>query len=92
MLYLVSYDISDTPRRTKISKTLLDYGTRVQYSVFECHLDDVELFQKMCRRLESIILEEEDSLRIYSVCGSCETVLRVRGTARRVEDPDIYIL
>lgn len=92
MLYLVSYDISDTSRRTKISKTLLDYGTRVQYSVFECHLEEKKLFEKMCRRLENLINTEEDSLRIYSVCGACETILRVRGTAKRLEDPEIYIL
>ena len=43
MFYLVSYDIPDTKRRTKLAKTLEDFGDRVQYSVFECILDGVLL-------------------------------------------------
>jgi CRISPR-associated protein Cas2 len=51
MNYIISYDIPDTKRRTKIAKTLLDFGDRVQYSVFEAELTD-ELYCKMRRRLK----------------------------------------
>lgn len=40
MFYLVSYDIPETRRRTKLAKILEDFGDRVQYSVFECILDE----------------------------------------------------
>jgi CRISPR-associated protein Cas2 len=33
---VVVYDISNDKRRTRLHNALLDYGTPVQYSVFEC--------------------------------------------------------
>ena len=92
MLYVVSYDMPDTPRRTKVAKVLMDYGTRVQYSVFECRLDERSLLDKMCRRLDRLIQVKEDNLRIYAVCASCQEVILLKGTARMLEDPDVYIV
>jgi len=43
MLIVVSYDIPDDRRRLQLSKALKDFGKRVQWSVFECHLDDRQL-------------------------------------------------
>ena len=40
---LVVYDISNDRRRTKLHNLLLDYGSPVQYSVFECLLDEKRL-------------------------------------------------
>jgi len=37
---LVTYDIENDRRRTKIHKVLEGYGISVQYSVFECFLSD----------------------------------------------------
>lgn len=39
-MYLVSYDISSDRRRKKIVNILENYGKRIQYSVFECDLDE----------------------------------------------------
>jgi len=39
MLILVSYDVPDDRRRTKIAALLKDFGERVQYSVLECLLE-----------------------------------------------------
>ena len=39
-MYLVCYDITSDRVRNKIVKTLEGYGRRVQYSVFECDLDE----------------------------------------------------
>ena len=35
MMYVVVYDISDSRRRRRLHDQLLNYGTGVQYSVFE---------------------------------------------------------
>ncbi|MFV9692093.1 MAG: CRISPR-associated endonuclease Cas2 [Desulfobacteria bacterium] len=64
MFYLVSYDIPDDKRRTKLAKIIKDFGDRVQYSVFECLLDK-SLLDKMTDRIDKIIVEKEDSVRIY---------------------------
>lgn len=78
MPYLVSYDIPDTPRRTRVAKILDDFGDRVQYSVFECIIDR-ELLGKMLSRLQKVAKEAEDSIRIYTICGNCEKAITIIG-------------
>jgi CRISPR-associated protein Cas2 len=41
--YLVTYDVSDDKRRTKVFRSLLDHGDHAQYSVFFCELNSREL-------------------------------------------------
>ena len=91
MFYLVSYDIPDDRRRIRLANVLKDYGGRVQYSVFECLLRQ-ELFAKMVNRIEAIIMEKEDSVRIYGLCGNCEQVIKVIGTGEVSHDEEVYIL
>jgi CRISPR-associated protein Cas2 len=43
MLIVVSYDILNDSRRTRLAHALKDFGERVQYSVFECRLDTEQL-------------------------------------------------
>ncbi len=91
MLYIVAYDISDDRRRLRLSKALLDFGDRVQYSVFECLLDTNSMV-KMTRRISDIIDMEEDSVRVYPLCAGCEKKATIIGTGTRTKDPEIYIL
>lgn len=91
MLYLVSYDLPDTRRRTKLAKTLEDFGDRVQYSVFECILDE-HLLKKMTARINKIILPKDDSVRIYTLCGSCEKVIKIIGQGKVSKIEDVYIV
>lgn len=69
MMVLVSYDVSTVDKRgqtrlRKVAKICLDFGQRVQNSVFECDVDPAQLVElKNC--LETIINPEEDSLRYY---------------------------
>lgn len=69
MMVLVTYDVntetSEGRRRLRlVAKTCLNYGQRVQNSVFECLVDPVQLAQ-MRKALESIIDPKKDSLRYY---------------------------
>ena len=69
MMVLVSYDVATVDRagRTrlrKVAKTCLDYGQRVQNSVFECIVDPAQ-WVEFREKLLSIFDEEEDSLRFY---------------------------
>jgi CRISPR-associated protein Cas2 len=41
--YLIAYDVSDDKRRNGIFKTLMGNGDHVQFSVFLCSLNKVEL-------------------------------------------------
>jgi len=65
---VVSYDISNDKRRTKVLKTLRDFGTHVQYSVFECRLTKRQIGH--LKRLLNATIESTDSIRIYYLCKS----------------------
>lgn len=69
MLVLITYDVNTQTaagrkRLRQIAKQCVNYGQRVQNSVFECLLDPAE-----CRMLQaklcSIMDAEQDSLRFY---------------------------
>jgi CRISPR-associated protein Cas2 len=69
MLMLVSYDVAITTpggkrRLRRVAKTCLDYGQRVQFSVFECIVDPAQ-WVLLRSKLEKIIDIETDSLRYY---------------------------
>ena len=91
MYYIITYDIPDTPRRTKIAKILLDFGNRVQYSVFEAELTE-ELYQKMVKRIRWHLIENEDNLIIYRLCQNCTAQKEQLGCGQLVEDKDVYII
>jgi len=69
MMVLVSYDVSTIDRRgrsrlRRVAKTCLDYGQRVQNSVFECIVDPAQ-FTQLRQRLTDIFNPDQDSLRFY---------------------------
>ena len=73
MQVLVCYDVTTTTpegrrRLRRVARVCLDYGQRVQQSVFECTLNETDL-----TRLRSQLLDEietrEDSLRLYRLIG-----------------------
>lgn len=67
---LVVYDIPDDKRRGKLHKRLLDFGSPVQYSVFECEVSKPEL-AKLQKAILRIISKRQDDVRIYFLCGAC---------------------
>ena len=69
MLVLVSYDVSTvTPegrkRLRQAAKACLDFGQRVQNSVFECDIDSTQ-WAILKGRLLKIYNPAEDSFRFY---------------------------
>ena len=79
MLYVITYDIPDDRRRNQLAKALKGFGTRVQYSVFEAHLNRKE-YEELEDVVTGIIDSSEDSVRYYALCGAC---------ARRIEVPAV---
>lgn len=67
---LVVYDISNDKRRTKLHNVLLDFGSPVQYSVFECLLNEIQL-QKMQIAIRKVIRPRKDHVRWYYLCKDC---------------------
>jgi CRISPR-associated protein Cas2 len=74
---VVAYDIPDDRRREKLHTALLNYGTAVQYSVFECLVDEKEL-ARMKKQVQRIVKPRLDHVRYYYLCAAC--VKRVEST------------
>jgi len=64
--YLVSYDIADDKRRTRVFKALCDNGDHVQYSVFFCELSSTELVQ-LRMELDEAINHRQDQVIVLDL-------------------------
>ena len=83
MELLIVYDVATTSttgqkRLRRVAKACEGYGQRVQYSVFECTLSELQ-FEQLRTRLNGIINSEEDSLRIYRLMQPRERCIEVLG-------------
>jgi CRISPR-associated protein Cas2 len=77
MLVLVTYDVSTETqsgkrRLAKVAKVCVNYGQRVQNSVFECIVDAAEA-REMKAKLEKLIDKDKDSLRFYNLGNNYKT-------------------
>lgn len=91
MLYLVAYDISSPKRLTKIAKTCMDFGVRVQYSLFECRLNP-DHFQELWIRLNHIIDPDEDRIVSYQLDTDNAARTRTAGTMQITTPVVCYIV
>ena len=64
MLILVGYDIASPKRLQKVARVCEDFGLRVQYSFFECHLEPAA-FDCLWSSLLDLIDPDEDRLVAY---------------------------
>lgn len=71
MLVLITYDVNTETatgkkRLRRIAKLCVNYGQRVQNSVFECMLDPVQL-KILKKNIDDIMDKEHDSVRYYNL-------------------------
>ena len=89
MEILVAYDVStDTPegqrRLRHVARVCQDFGQRVQKSVFECSVSEMQ-YEQLRQQLVESIDEEEDSLRIYRLQTPKEQFVENHGVDRGVD-------
>ena len=85
MFIVVAYDVTDDRRRTRLHKCLKSFGTPVQYSVFECLLDE-RRFRELKAMVRKTIDAKQDLVRYYRLCESCRTrVLAINGVVTSVQ-------
>jgi CRISPR-associated protein Cas2 len=70
---LIAYDVNTQTkegrsRLRRVAKTCQSYGQRVQFSIFECSVNDAQR-EVLRMRLLKIISKDEDNLRIYTLRG-----------------------
>lgn len=88
MLILITYDVNTETaagktRLRKVAKQCVNYGTRVQNSVFECVLDNAQ-FILLKSILTDIIDRSIDSLRFYKLGTKYRTKVEHVGVDRGV--------
>jgi CRISPR-associated protein Cas2 len=90
MNVVITYDISEDKRRTKIHKILKSYGQWMQFSVFECDLTETQ-YARLRLRLSKLIKPDQDSIRFYFLCACCKgKVERIGG--EQVRDDSIFFV
>lgn len=88
MQILVTYDVatdslSGQKRLRKVATVCKNYGQRVQKSVFECSVNDMQ-YEQLIHYLTKLINEKEDSLRVYRLREPKEQFVKVLGLNKTV--------
>ena len=96
MLVLITYDVNTENaagrrRLRQIAKQCVNYGQRVQNSVFEVLLDPAQLVA-LKAGLEKIICKETDSIRIYRLGNSYRNRIEVIGRTGLIETGEPLLL
>ena len=80
MYMVISYDIEDDKRRTRIHRILKNFGQWVQYSLFECQLTRAQ-YLHLRHRLDNVIHKTKgDKLRFYFLCARAQSTTIGTGT------------
>ena len=64
--YLVSYDICEPKRLRRVARALEGFGVRLQYSVFECPLDEMRMAM-LKAALQPLLKHDEDQVLFVSL-------------------------
>ena len=96
MLVLITYDVNTETaegkkRLRKVAKQCVNYGRRVQNSVFECSLDNAQCVT-LKAILTDIIDEEVDSLRFYYLGNKYHTKIEHIGIDRGIAADQVLIM
>lgn len=96
MYILITYDINVTSvkgqsRLRKVAKICVNYGQRVQNSVFECKLTEAELL-KVKKQLLDVIDIETDSLRFYRLGDNYDRKVQHIGAKETYKVEDAMII
>ena len=96
MYILVAYDVDTTDkagqrRLRRVAKACLDYGQRVQNSVFECELTEVQ-FCVLKDRIKEIIDHLLDSIRFYHLNRNENRLVEVMGVETSFDVNDALVI
>ncbi len=95
MLVLITYDVNTETkegknRLRKVARQCQNYGRRVQNSVFECILDNVQSIM-LKSQLSDIINEDTDSLRFYYLGNKYQMKVEHIGVDKGISADEVLI-
>ncbi len=93
---LVTYDVNTETkegrrRLRKVAEVCQDYGQRVQYSVFECRVNEMQ-YETFQARLLKIMNKETDSIRFYRLRSPREKYVESFGIDNYTDFDDPLII
>ena len=96
MLILITYDVDTTTkegekRLRKVAKECVNYGQRVQNSVFECLLTEAQLVV-LKSLLSSIIDDTTDSIRFYFLGNKWQRKIETLGKLTSFDPTETMII
>ena len=96
MYILVAYDVSTEStegrrRLRNVARICQDFGQRVQKSVFECSVSEMQ-YEEVTRQLLQVLRKDEDSLRIYRLTEPKEKYIRVYGIDTAIDFNEPLVL
>jgi CRISPR-associated protein Cas2 len=96
MNILVTYDVATDSaagrrRLRKVAQVCQDFGQRVQKSVFECSVNEMQ-HEEVIRRLLEIMKQDEDSLRVYRLIEPKDKHVEVYGIDTAVDFDEPLVL
>ena len=96
MLVLITYDVntqteSGRKRLRQVAKQCVNYGKRVQNSVFECVMDAAKC-REVQHILEQIIDKDKDSLRFYFLGNNYKNKIVHIGAKESFNVEDVLIV
>ncbi len=96
MLVLITYDVNTETaegrrRLRRVAKLCVDYGQRVQNSVFECLLDAAQ-YASLKARLIAEIDPDQDSLRFYLLGNAYRQKVEQAGRAPAWRQDDVLLV
>jgi CRISPR-associated endonuclease Cas2 len=83
---VITYDVVEDRRRTRIAHTLQAYGQRIQRSVFVCTVDPTAL-TGLRRQLDRMLDPDTDSIYVFRQCAPCWGAAGLHRQAARQEEP-----
>lgn len=96
-MILITYDVSTVTgdgkkRLRQVAKVCVNYGQRVQNSVFECNIDPA-MYVEIKHQLSEIIDHELDSLRFYRLGKNWQGRVEMIGKNNTYDpEKDVFIL
>ena len=96
MMVLITYDVNTETaagrkRLRQIAKQCVNYGQRVQNSVFECLLDASQCKQFQ-HKLVGLMDEKTDSLRFYYLGNKYQTKIEHFGAKQTYDPEDVLMI
>lgn len=91
MLRLIAYDIAHPRRLRRVADACLDFGVRLQKSVFECWLDDAR-FDELWARLKTEMKQDEDFVIAYTLDERAARARMSHGLRSPNEKKESYVL